>query len=410
VENVKIVSCPNGLTLILDRMEGVKSAAYSLVFPNGLAGDPKDRVGASLILADLLSKGAGEFDSRALSDEFEQFGISHSEVAGKNSFAFRGICLSEFLPKALSLTAKMVLSPLLPEDQLDPIKSLIIQDIESIPDSPSRWCMLELYNRYLPDPYNRPSCGELEGVKAVTKNDIIAIKNATFCADGAVLSISGEFDENEIERLANELFGSLGGKAQEPPVFKSANQNASNYHVYADTAQTQLAFAFPSAKFGDEHFYAAALTQQVLSGGSFGRLYVEVRSLRGLCYSVSASHSWSKDYGATIVYAGTTPERVSETLATINQELKKISGDVSEEELARAKASLKSSLFLSLDSSFARASSYAGDWLTAGRVRSSEEIKSAIDNTTLEDIKAFTKAYPADKYTLVVLGRENLIS
>jgi predicted Zn-dependent peptidase len=62
---------PNGMTVIVEEMDTVKSAAYSLTIPSGILYDELGRVGASLILTELTAKGAGNYDSRALMEAFD---------------------------------------------------------------------------------------------------------------------------------------------------------------------------------------------------------------------------------------------------------------------------------------------------------------------------------------------------
>jgi predicted Zn-dependent peptidase len=405
-DNLVIKDLPNGMTCIIDEMPQVQSAAYSLLLHGGTIHDTLERAGEALILSEMFGKGAGPYDARELLNQYDTLGISHGEYASMTSFGFSGSCVKEQLSKALELLKLQVRNPHLPEESFESCRSLLLQDVESLHDSPSRWCMHEFNQRYFPEPWNRSSIGTIEGLNSC---NILGIKErfAKLAPEKGVLSIAGGVSAQELLPLITKLFGDWHGKSPIIPHFPKLPE-FNRYHIFSDSAQTQLTLGFPSAKFGDKYYYEARLANEILSGGSFGRLYVEVREKKGLCYSVYSSHSSTQLYGATIVYAGTTPERVVETLATIKTEFERLAFTITEQELKRAKANMKASVILSDDSSRARASSNAGDYWLGGRVRSTEEVSHKIDEVTISRIGEYLKAYPVTPATLIVLGKEDI--
>ncbi|MCB0334120.1 MAG: insulinase family protein, partial [Bdellovibrionales bacterium] len=142
--------CSNGLAVVVEEIAHVQSASYSLHIPGGILYDREDAVGESHILAELTSRGAQDLDSHALSDAFDELGIRHSESAAHNRYVYRGSLLSEHLQRALELVSYMVLHPTLPEEEIESIQNLYLQDIYSLRDNPGRWAMTELNERYYP--------------------------------------------------------------------------------------------------------------------------------------------------------------------------------------------------------------------------------------------------------------------
>src|SRR5947209_8843280 len=112
------------------------------------------------------------------------------------------------------------------------------------------------------------------------------------------------------------------------------------------------------------------------------RLSTEGRDKRGLCYSVSAFHETFKDRGTMLGYAGTRSDRAQQTLDVTVGELRRLKNGVTDDEIDRVKAGLKSSLIMQEESTSARAGSIATDWYYLGRVRSFDEIQAAIDGLT----------------------------
>lgn len=397
----------NGLTIIIEAVPSVETVAYELMLPGGLVYEKEDRQGAVLILAELSSRGAGNLNARELSDAFDRLGARHSESAGSDRFSYRGMCLSQEFPETLELSALEILNPTLPEDEISAIKSLLVQDITSLPDSPSRKVMHELYAGYLPVPYNRSSLGTIEGIEATTREDLKSLHKLFFSPQGAVLSIAGKVEVSQTIELVKKLFGSWTGVKNTQPKFGSVVKTGYQ-HVSFDSAQLQIALAYPSAPFGHDDYYAAKVASSILSGGMFGRVFIEVREKRGLVYSVSARHSANQDYGVIVAYAGTTPERAQETLDVLTAELRNLPGTIKEAELSRAKTTIKSSLVLGEESTASRAASNAQDFWIVKRIRPFEEIMNHIQAVTADDIDRLCENFPATGFYLTTLGKKEL--
>ncbi|MCB0331050.1 MAG: insulinase family protein, partial [Bdellovibrionales bacterium] len=166
-------------------------------------------------------------------------------------------------------------------------------------------------------------------------------------------------------------------------------------------------FRYPSPPLGTEHYYAAKVFSQILSGGMFGRLFIEVREKRGLCYSVYAQHSGRPEYGSFTVYAGTTPERVNETHDVIADILANPLSELTKEELDRAKNNLLSQIVLGEESTSSRSRSNASDWLLLKRIRSLAEIQSAVAAVDEGQLHQFLQSFPLAEPARLTLGSNN---
>jgi len=403
----KISEFPNGLTVIVEEMDTVKSAAYSLTIPSGILHDAPGKVGGSLILTELTTKGAGELDSRSLMEAFDSIGARHSESAGMYSSGYSGSLLAENLDSVLRLVSLMVREPNLPESDMDPIKSLLEQDVRSLLDNPSRRVMHELALRYYPAPFNRPSTGIAEDIEGTSLKDIKTLFARTYSPNGAILSVAGNVKAADVVKMAEKYLGSWQGPVVAMPVMPKFPERF-NHHIHSDSAQLQVALAFPSVRFAERYYYASRVMSDILSGGMFGRLFIEVREKRGLCYSVYSGTSSTKLNGVTMAYAGTTPDRAQETLDVMLDVLRGVKGSVTEEELKRSKANIKASLVMSEESSAARAGANANDWWWLKRIRSLDEIKSGIDSVTRSEIDEYTTEYPCQNPMVVTLGSRKL--
>lgn len=405
--DVRVHQLKNGLTLIGDVRPWVSSGAFSILVPLGASTDPIGQFGAASILTEMFNKGAGEFDSRQLSAEFEDLGVQRGQSAGLEVSVFSGACLGRNLPRVLELYATMLRKPRFPESELENVRQLAIQDLRSLEDEPASKVLVELTKDFYPDPFGRDTRGTLDGVQAVTLDSLKNYYDSDFVADRAIIGVAGNIDWDEIKETVEQQFGDWGGSTKEldqPEVPTECKVR----HIERDSAQEQIALAFPSVPITHDQYYTARVAVNVLSGGMASRLFIEVREKRGLVYSVRASYNAARNRAAVFGYAGTTPQNAEETLAVMMTEFRKLKDGVSEEELSRAKADIKSRLVISSEASSARAGQLVNDWWSIGRVRDIEEIKSNIDAVSDAAIRQHLADNPVSAITLLTLGPKEL--
>lgn len=396
----------NGLTLLAERMEHVRSAAFNFLIPAGSAYDPPDRVGMASVLAEMLTRGAGKRDNRELSLALDNLGLDRDESVGQYHMRLWGSTLSRNLLAGLEIYADIIRRPHLPAEELEAVLSLAQQDLQSLEDEPRQKVMVELRRRYWPMPLGRDRRGTLETLARITSEGLTAHCRQRFTPRGTILSVAGNIDWNALKDQVSRHFGDWTGEpapslALEPAIGGTA-------HIEKETTQTQIALAYASVPFGHADYYAAQGAVQVLSGGMAARLFTEVREKRGLCYSVYASYQTFKDRACILGYAGTTNERAQETLDVTVTELRRLSEGVTAEEVQRVQAGLKSSVIMAEESTSARAGALASDWYYLGRVRPVEEVQASINGLTPDAIVSYVKRYPAEQMTLVTLGPKAL--
>jgi predicted Zn-dependent peptidase len=392
----------NGLVLLAERMEHVRSAAINFLVPAGAAYDPPGRLGLASVLADLMTRGAGDRDSRQLALALDNLGVDRDESVGAVNMRFWGSTLARNVPAALDIFADVIRRPHLPEDELEPVQALALQDLQSLEDAPQQKVMVELRRRYYPHPLNQDRRGVAEHIEELTIDDVRAQYARLFRPNGAILSVAGNVEWEPLKAQVELLFGNWPA-GDDGGITPDASTPQSE-HLHKDTQQTQIALAYPAAPIGSPDYYPARAAASVLSGGMASRLFTEVREKRGLCYSVSAWHETFKDRGSMLAYAGTRAERAQETLDVTVGELRRLRDGVTDDEIDRVKAGLKSSLIMQEESTSARAGAIATDWYYLGRVRSFDEVQAAIDGLTPAAVVGYLDRYPVRGLTLVTLG------
>jgi predicted Zn-dependent peptidase len=394
------------LTLLAERMEHVRSAALNFLLPAGCVYDPPEHLGIASVLSDLITRGAGKRDSRELTLALDNLGLDRDESVGTLHTRFWGATLARNLPAALEIYADILRRPHLPDEELDPVKALAQQDIQSLEDEPRQKVLIELRRRHYPMPLGQDRRGTHEGIESLTPRLIRDHYCRLFRPQGTILSIAGNIEWEPLLDQVGRLFGDWQGG--EEPELTFTPPTVRQYHLAKETTQTQIGIAYDSVPIGHPDYYAAQGAVNVLSGGMSARLFTEVREKRGLCYAVWASYQTFKDRGTVVCYAGTTNDRAQETLDVTLHELRRLKDGIEEEEVARVRAGLKSSLIMQEESTSARAGTLASDWYYLSRVRTFDEIQSAVNALTPKMITDHLHRHPPQDFTLVTLGPKQL--
>ncbi|MBL8849441.1 MAG: insulinase family protein [Planctomycetaceae bacterium] len=403
---IRATQLPNGVVLVIEPMADVQSAALALQTPAGSIYEPDGCNGTSAVLSELLVRGAGDRDSRELATELDTLGIQRSESVGWNFITLSAALLSDHLPAALDLYADIVLRPHLPEDEVDPARTGIEQDLLSIEDEPQRKALLELRRRCYDSPWGLPPEGTLDDLPRVTHPVLTGHFRRCFRPNGTIMAVAGNVDPVAVERQIERLFADWRLVAV-PDIVRGARGSRID-HIEHDSSQTHIAIAMPSVPYSHPDYYAAWAIGGVLGGGSSSRLFTEVRERRGLCYSVYANHNTLLTEGRLLVYAGTTAERAQETLDVTLRELQRLREGIGDDELDRCKARAKSALVMQQESTSSRASAIARDWFHLGRVVTLDEIHERIEELTVARLLDYLNEHPAHDLTVLTMGPEPL--
>lgn len=385
-----------------------ESAAFSLVVPAGCMHDPEGKAGLASLACEMVLRGAGQRDGRALINDLDNLGVDRGESVGVSQTVFHACGVKESLTGALAIYADILRRPLLPADQLEAGRLVCLQELRGVEDEPHMKVVQELRRQHYPSPWGLPSQGQIESVETLTLVDVAEFHRQRYRPDETILAVAGGFDWDALIGVVEELFGDWTGAGDAQPLPPPAIEPVS--FVPYDSNQTHLGLAYDSIPYRHEDYFQAWASVGVLSGGTSSRLFTEVRERRGLCYTVSASLQSHRDHAAVLCYAGTTAERAQETLEVTYGELMKLREGIRQEELDRLKARIKSSMILQQESSTSRSGALARDWRHLGRARTLDELSAIIDAITAESINEFLSKQPPDRFTVVTLGPEPLES
>jgi predicted Zn-dependent peptidase len=399
-----------GLTVAIETIPNADSVAVNWVLPAGSAMEPETAIGTAPMLSELLLRGAGSMNSRALSDAFDRLGADRSISVRPHHMSVFSVMRGENLLEAFNLLDAVVRAPALPHDALEPVRSLCLQSIDSLVDDPAELIMLRVRERHLPPPYNRDSYGRRDVIESIGLEPLRSFWARHAVPRGSILGVAGRVDAEQFIANLESRWSDWSGAVAEPTTHREPERGT--LHIEQDTAQMHLAIAFdaPPEAAPDSALERVAIS--VLSGSTSSRLFSEVRQKRALCYSVGASYAAGRDFGTVTAYAGTTPQRAQETLDVTVAEIQQLfSGSgATEDEFRRAVVGLKSHIVMQGESTSARAGALVSDLFRLGNARSLTDLADRIDRVTLVQLNDYLASRKLGPLTIASIGPSALVA
>jgi predicted Zn-dependent peptidase len=386
--NVKITRLSNGLIVATDPMMQLESAAVGVWVNAGARNEARPAMGISHMLEHMAFKGTKRRSARAIAEEIEAVGGFLNAYTSREQTAFHARVLKADVPLALDILADILSQPAFAPAELERERQVVLQEIAQVKDTPDDIIFDHLQTVSYPEqPMGWPILGEEATVAAFRREDLFAYMAENYRAGGMALVASGAVRHEDMVRLAEEKLGGFASGAPQP--LPEPRYAGGEKHAPGDLEQAHIAFAFPGVSNADPDYYLAQVYVTALGGGMSSRLFQEAREKRGLCYAIYAFAHASKVEGTVGVYTGTGEAEAAEIGAVVAGEMASLAESATEEEVARAKAQLKSGFLMGLEQPSARAEMVAGHIFTYGRVLTVAEMTRKLDSIDAAAVRRF---------------------
>jgi zinc protease len=406
---IERVVSPGGIEAWLVQEKAVPLIAMDFAFRGGAIQDPAEKAGVASLVSSLLDEGAGELDSNSFQERLEEKAIKLGFSAGRDHFRGSLRTLAEHRDDAFDLTRLALTAPRFDAAEVERIRAQMIAKLTRETTSPNDIAGKRWWSAAFPGhPYGRPVSGSLETVPRITAGDLRDYTRRVFARDNLKIAVVGDIDAASVGAMLDKVFGGLPAKADLAPVAAAQPQGiGQRITVELDVPQAVVTFGGPGIARRDPDFIAAYIVNHILGGGSFSsRLYYEVREKRGLAYSVYSSLVWLDHAAMFMGGTGTRSDRAGETIAIIEDEIKRLAGSgPNGEELANAKSYLKGSYALGFDTSAKIAGQLVQIQLDNLGIDYIDRRSGLIDAVTIEDVRRVAKRLLDSGLLVTVVGR-----
>jgi predicted Zn-dependent peptidase len=389
VQNYLLTQLDGGTRVISEPLPSIRSAAIGLWIGTGSRDEDDGRAGVTHFLEHLLFKGSRTYSAQEIAEIFDTFGGELNAATARDYTVVYGRVLDDHVEMALDVMTDMVFVPILAD--LDSEREVVLEEIAMIEDSPQ-----ELVHDLITQavfgnhPLGRPVLGSAEVIGSVSRRSVAAYHRARYTAANVVVAAAGSIDHERLLALVERT----EKKLREPPARKPAARAAfvappgpSLHFQRKDTEQYHVCLGAPGISRSDKRRFTASILDGVLGGSASSRLFQEIREKRGLAYSVYTYSSQYADTGQIGIYVGTREENLRECLEILSEQIASVSaGDVSEEEVTRAKENLKGRIMLSMELTSNRMSRLGKSLITDSELLSLDRILAEIEAVEISGV------------------------
>jgi predicted Zn-dependent peptidase len=387
---VQLHTLSNGFRIVTEHMPGLQSASIGLWV---LAGGRHERVeqnGIAHFLEHMAFKGTKRRSALQIAEAIEDVGGYMNAYTSREVTAYYARVLEADVPLALDVISDIVLNPVFDPHEIEVERGVILQEIGQSLDTPDDIIFDWLQEKAYPDqPLGRTILGPVERVSAFAREDLAGFVAEQYGPGQMILSAAGAVDHEALVREAEALFGHLSPLVNVAPM--QAQFHGGETRTEKALEQAHFAIGFESPNYGDAAIHAAQIYANALGGGMSSRLFQEIREKRGLCYTIFAQAGAYSDTGMMTVYAGTSADQLAELSVVTLDEMKRAAEDMSDEEVARARAQMKAGLLMGLESPSNRAERLARMVQIWGRVPELDEVVRKIDAVSTQDVKTYAE-------------------
>lgn len=406
--NIQESRLANGLVVLTDRMEGVRSGTLGFFYRVGSRHEPAELNGISHFIEHTVFKGSKRRSALDIAIETDRLGGNLDAFTSHEETGFAIKVIDDRLPDAFDLIADMLSSPLFDEADLRSERRVIIEEMKMTEDSPEELLGEIFSEAFFPGhPLGRNIAGTPETVRRFSHEVTRKYHEERFNASNLVIAAAGNVDHQRVLDLVqsaglNHATASESKFESSPPKLEAPIVVRQNSNL----EQAHLIIASPMVGAADPRRYAADMLAGILGGGTSSRLWQKVREERGLAYSVGASSSMHQDCGLFSVFAATSPEQAGEVLDLAIVEIKNVVRDgVTDDELDLAKDQTRASILLGLEDSAARAAALAQSEMVLGRQVSVDESIANFMAVTTDDLHELaTEYFSTENIAFAALG------
>lgn len=398
----------NGLTVVIEVMPHVQSAACGFLVRTGARDDPPELAGVAHFLEHMCFKGTPRRTAEELNLEFDRLGAEVNAQTGKDQTFYYSWARTADLRHQIDLLADMMRSTLPPEE-FEVERSVVLEEIASYKDD-LPWTAYDLLYEHLcaGNPVAQPVLGYARTIGGMTRDQMHAHFERRYRPDNLILAVAGNVNAKEVLHMVNDLCGSWQNGNPAPPPREPPDLRTGIIASRMDRFHQQaVALAFPSAPIThplDESAEALA----AIIGGTNSRFYWNIVQ-RGIATSAGALREEYADFGVIMLHGLCEPDRCEELLDAMRREAADITRHNPEpKEIQRVKNLRRTMLASEAETPGYRIGQLVDDVDYRGAPRPPDARLAEVDAVSTTSIAEYLREYPitGDGYLVSVGPRE----
>ncbi len=393
----------NGLTILAEPTPTARSFACGLFVRTGTRDEPVRLNGVSHFLEHMMFKGSEQRDAAEMNRVFDDLGANYNAFTTQEMTAYYASVLPEYTADVMEHMGHLF-RPALREADFETEKQVILEEIAMYADDPGHRVLEELTAKhYAGHPLEMSILGPAATIEGMARDDMAAYLSEHYGPRNTVLSVTGQFDFDQVVKLAERHYGHwepVGFEREHPPVKQASGRFDMTDPKLSRRYVTALC---PGPDATDNARYTAKVLCDLIGDGDGSRLYWALVD-NAICEEADFSHWPSDGVGSYALSLTCDPKRGEQALVIALAELKRVVSDLDDSELERAKNKIAGGSVIHGESPLGRMRAIGGGWVYDGRYRRLDDELNAILAVTRSDVLALLERFPFEPMTVVTLG------
>lgn len=411
MKNINITQLDNGIKIISEKNDFVKSFSLGFWFNVGSRDESPLNNGISHFLEHMFFKGTKKRSAKKIAEQIESLGGYLNAFTSKEHTCFYGRGLTGHVEETFEVLSDMVQNSVFKQSEIDKEIGVVIDELNDIEDSPEELIFDKFEsNIFKGNPIGMPIIGTEKNLLSFKRNDLLKYISEQYGLDRFYIVASGYINHKQLIKLTEKyLSKNLSASCE---VKRSLLLSPStDLFVEKDTQQVHYIIGRPTYGIKDKRRIAVSVLSHILGEGSSSRLFQKVREENGITYQINSFLNSFYDVSSFGIYFSTSEKSVNKVQNIIYDEVKKIKErKVSEKELNRAKEYLIGNMLMGLEGTTNRMLRIAQSMIYFNKVKSVEETIRQIKTVTPEIIREISnEIFENGALTRVILSNKNFL-
>ena len=371
--------------------------------------ETKQNNGISHFVEHMFFKGTQKRpNTLVISEAIDRVGGFYNAFTQKEYTGYFAKVDSKHTDLALDWVSDIFLNSKIDSKEIEKERGVIIEELNMYLDTPVRH-IRDLFEELLygDQPAGWEIIGTKENLKKVQRKDFVDYIKNHYSANNTIVCVSGNFSQEKMIMAIKRKFRTINKQKPQGKIKIIEKQKEPQIHLrFKETDQTHFCLGVRAFDLFSPKIYAQEILATILGGNMSSRLFIKVREKNGLAYYIKTDAESFTDSGYLVTQAGIPHTALSKAVVMILKEYRGLAQKtITESELKKAKDYLKGNLVLSLESSDALASFYAGQELLTGKILTLKEECAKIDKVKASEVREMAKEiFRKESLSLAVIG------
>jgi len=381
----------NGLAVLINQRP-TKSVAIEVTVKVGSNDESLKVKGISHFVEHMLFEGTKNRTAQQIANEIESIGGDINALTSGERTSYYIVVLHKHIDLALDVLSDIITNPLFDEKMVEKERKVILDEVNLTLDDPKihQWILFQekLYKKH---PCRYPVYGTRKSILNLKRKDLVDFYSKYYIPNNMIVSIVGNVDKSVIKKV--ETAFSLPKKefSKRKEIIEPKQTKPVKFIERRKISQSYMVYGYKAVPRKNPDSFTFDVIKSILGRGQSSKLFNEIRTKRGLAYSVGFHYEAGTDYGWVAVYVGTDKKNIKKIKDIISKEIESLK-NISDKDLKDGINAIEGDYLLSNEDNHILADVMT-IWEIVGRPELVKEYVKNIKKVKKEDIKRVVNKY-----------------